>query len=163
MHVVILMELIFCRCLAVQLFQVNVLTHTAEVRYTGEQMKRIDELKQKHRKQDQREGIEVCQDLKKTIDNTTYSDNLVGGADKRCDANGHVTLATIGEGEASPQDINATYGTSGTSGDVLDMPEGAAVWDIFRREDVPKLQDYLKNHFREFRHTHCCPLPQVII
>ncbi|XP_010032501.2 lysine-specific demethylase JMJ25-like isoform X2 [Eucalyptus grandis] len=152
---------------------VNVLTHTAEVRYTREQMKIIDELKQKHQKQDQREGIEVCQDLKKITDDTTCSNNLVCRTGERCDTNGHVTLdgriplstanmAKTVEGEASPQAIDGTYGTSRTSGDVLDAVEGGAVWDIFRREDVPKLQDYLKKHFREFRHTHCCPLPQVM-
>lgn len=44
----------------------------------------------------------------------------------------------------------------------LEAAEGGAVWDIFRRQDIPKLQEYLKKHFREFRHTHCCPLEKVV-
>ncbi|CAK9311523.1 unnamed protein product [Citrullus colocynthis] len=43
----------------------------------------------------------------------------------------------------------------------LEASDGGALWDIFRRQDVPLLQQYLNKHFREFRHIHAGPVPQV--
>ncbi|XP_052186260.1 uncharacterized protein LOC127797420 isoform X2 [Diospyros lotus] len=41
------------------------------------------------------------------------------------------------------------------------VAQGSAVWDIFRRQDVPKLTEYLKKHRKEFHHINNCPVNSV--
>ena len=65
------------------------------------------------------------------------------------------------QGKTIADEHDLQCGSEGSMLHADDASEGGALWDIFRRQDVPKLQEYLKKHYREFRHIHCCPLQQV--
>ncbi|XP_022762167.1 lysine-specific demethylase JMJ25-like, partial [Durio zibethinus] len=166
---------------------VNVLTHTAEVQLTPEQLASISVLKHKHHVQDRQElfGISSKVDRKKPGDGSFDNSTCNKRSSDRCGyQEGEVIVEQGQDGYSSLNSNNLvrefemeesgkakvdqecrengrSFETSGDKIEELEAVEGGAIWDIFRRQDVPKLQDYLKKHFREFRYIHCCPVSQV--
>ncbi|GAB2215319.1 hypothetical protein Droror1_Dr00019702 [Drosera rotundifolia] len=121
---------------------VNILTHTAEAEYKIPlDVNNIKRLKKTHIAQDQRELYGV----------TDYREN---SSDPR-----NEDLKAVSSSGISP---DAPNGDIVLDEEDLAAREAGALWDIFRRQDVPLLQEYLKKHFGEFRHIYCFPVQQVV-
>ncbi|KAL3649686.1 hypothetical protein CASFOL_006089 [Castilleja foliolosa] len=117
---------------------INVLTHVQAVGVPPDNLTKIEKLKEKHAAQDRKE-------LSGYAKKARGSDNIENGV--------------------SDHELCEGKDETGASSIAVVSPDDAlsgALWDIFRKQDVPKLEEYLKKHFKEFRHTYGNLLPEVV-
>ncbi|GFZ02979.1 JmjC domain protein JMJ24 [Actinidia rufa] len=107
---------------------VYLLVHTCEVKLKG----------------GQRENIEKIQ---KTFDEAEAKEPPDTNMNKRMDREVIETSTTLEENTVNCEDL------SRVSGEIFQNTHPGAVWDVFRRQDVPKLMEYLRVHWKDFGKT----------
>lgn len=166
---------------------VNVLSHSQAVKFDKDKRLKIEKLRTAYREKVKEEvakavageistkivnsGVDTAVRASRTKKSSSGKQNKrVKKIDVDGDANvnGFEDLVNerIREAEAKANDTEAkVMDTAGDAdvdeGSCSDSLHGGALWDIYRREDVPKLKEYLIKHVAEFRHFNDKPIDSV--
>ncbi|XP_059648507.1 E3 ubiquitin-protein ligase JMJ24 isoform X2 [Cornus florida] len=125
---------------------VYLLVHTCEVKLKGWQRTKIEKIQKAF---EESEAKELPGDLQPKL--SIGEQDRHNEYEAKLDTNDEImedqvteTADTVEEKTINCEDLNST------SGDAFEKTSPGVLWDVFRRQDVPKLIDYLRVNWKEF-------------
>lgn len=126
--------------------------HTCEVKIKGWQKSKIEKIQNVF---EESEAHKLPKDQQVSLNDDTSPNLSVGEHEKQDEHEGSldstkdermddIATSMAEEKTVTCEDLN------GASGDTCEKSCPGAFWDVFRRQDVPKLIEYLKTHWKEF-------------
>lgn len=124
------------------------MVHTCEVKLKGWQKAKIEKIQRSFRESYPQESLGYLE-TNLNEGKATSRDSLGGfvshsGTTSNFDVNKNESTSSFEE-----RIVNSVYLNRNVE-DCYEMNHAGAVWDVFRRQDVPKLIQYLRNHREEF-------------
>ncbi len=149
------------------------LTHTSEIKFSKQHLKSIANLCKKYKekyKSEKVQSVEQLVGLQPEANMKVECESVSSAPSRPEEAYSALRVPQVEPDGAKSMD--KVTGRNGQESSLLNKAGsfektsenseyGGALWDIFRRQDVPKLQDYLRKHTQEFQHLMDSPLKEV--
>ena len=136
--------------------QVYLLVHACEVKLKDGQRENIEKIQKTFDEAEAKEspgGPQISLEAGspklslRVQDRLNEYEELDTNMNERIDGEVIETSITLEENTVNREDLNRA------SGEIFQNTHPGAVWDVFRRQDVPKLMEYLRVHWKDFGKT----------